>query len=172
MVFNIEDGGTLVSLDQVIEAVRLAKADVVALQEAMGNTARIATALGWTYASARTQVLSRLPVFDRDDGSVDVELAPGHGIWVVSVHLPADPYGPSLAARSDDAAAVEALERRVRLPVIEEVLARHPDGDGRMPTFLLGDFNAPSHLDAASQAHGRPVIEWPVSRAIEAAGFR
>ena len=46
-----------------------------------------------------------------------------------------------------------------------------------MPVFLVGDFNAPSHLDwtpatVGQRPHVRSVVDWPVSRAIEAAGFR
>ena len=57
--------------------------------------------------------------------------------------------------------------------------ARGPAAAGRdgIPVFLLGDFNAPSHLDwtaaaVGSRPHLRAVVDWPVSRAIEAAGFR
>ena len=47
MVFNIEEGGAGVDLGKVVEAIRRADPDIVALQEAMGNTARVADALGW-----------------------------------------------------------------------------------------------------------------------------
>jgi hypothetical protein len=46
-----------------------------------------------------------------------------------------------------------------------------------IPVFLTGDFNVPSHLDYTEAAMGTSdyvkfVVEWPVSKAIEAAGFR
>ena len=41
----------------------------------------------------------------------------------------------------------------------------------------MGDFNAPSHLDYTAAVVGtrdyvKYVVEWPVSKAVEAAGFR
>ena len=181
MVFNIEEGGAGVSLDQIVEAIRQADPDIVALQEAEGNAARIATALGWRFASARTQVIARWPILDpvdREPGLVFVEVRPGRAVAVMSVHPPAEPYGPELAAQGGAAVEIEALERRVRLPRLERPLAvlRGLAAAG-VPVFLLGDFNAPSHLDwtlatVGIRPHVRLAMAWPVSRAIEAAGFR
>lgn len=181
MVFNVEDGGTGVDLAKVVEAIRLADPDIVALEEAMGNTARIAEALGWGSASARTHVLSRHPMFDPpgDDAPfVFVEIGPGTIVAVANIHLPAEPYGPELAARGGSPEDVVSLERRIRLPALERQLevSSRLAATG-IPVFLLGDFNAPSHLDwtAASvglRPHVRSAIEWPISLAIEAAGFR
>lgn len=181
MVFNVEDGGEGVDLGTVVEAIRLADPDIVALQEAMGNTGRIAAQLGWEYASVRTQVLSRHPILDRAEDNaqpVFVELRPGRVVALSSVHLPAEPYGPQLARSGGSPEAVAALERRVRLPRLERPLAGLAAlaGSG-IPVFLAGDFNAPSHLDWTAAAvgtrpHLRAAVDWPVSRAIEAAGFR
>ncbi|MHB8459538.1 MAG: endonuclease/exonuclease/phosphatase family protein [Candidatus Limnocylindrales bacterium] len=181
MVFNIEDGGVGVDLAKVVEAIRWADPDIVALEEAMGNTARIADALGWGFASARTHVLSRHPIVEPADGDgvfVFVEIRPGRIVAVANVHLPADPYGPHLAAEGGSPAEVVILERCIRLPVLERHLTVLPRlVAAGIPVFLAGDFNAPSHLDwiAASvglRTHLRAPIDWPVSRAIEAAGFR
>ena len=181
MVFNIEEGGVGVDFGQVVEAIRRADPDVVALQEAMGNTARVAEALGWGYASHRTQIVSRHPTLvpALEDGvSAYVEVRPGRVVALASVHPPAEPYGPELAGRGGSPSEVIDLERRVRLPRLRRPLAALPRlAATGMPVFLLGDFNAPSHLDwtAATvglRPHVRAVIDWPVSRAIEAAGFR
>ena len=181
MVFNIEEGGTGVALGQVVEAIRRADPDVVALQEAEGNANQIATALGWGFASARTQVIARWPILDpvdREPGLVYVEVRPGRAVAIMSVHPPAEPYGPELAARGGSASGIEALERRIRLPRLERPLAMLPElAAAGMPVVLLGDFNAPSHLDWTAAAvgirpHVRLPMAWPVSRAIEAAGFR
>ena len=77
MVFNIEEGGVGVDLGKVVEAIRRADPDVVALQEAMGNTARIADALGWGFASHRSQVLSPHPVVDPPVGRRRVRVRRG-----------------------------------------------------------------------------------------------
>ena len=166
MVFNIEYGGTGVDLDKVIEAIRLADPDVVALEEAMGNTARIAAALGWpsASASARTHVLSRHPLHEPADADglfVYVEIEPGRIVSIVNVHLPAEPFGPALLAAGGSDTDAQTLEKRVRLPALERPLAAlAPLAAAGIPVFMLGDFNAPLDLG------------WPVSRAIEAAGLR
>jgi endonuclease/exonuclease/phosphatase family metal-dependent hydrolase len=181
MVFNIEDGGVGVDFGKVVEAIRRADPDVVALQEAMGNTARIAEALGWAFASHRTQILSRHPLFDPaagEPGPAFVEVRPGRVVALSSVHLPAEPYGPDAARQGGSERDLIALERRIRLPRLERSLAALPPlVEAGIPVFLAGDFNAPSHLDwtAATvglRPHLRTRVGWPVSRAIEAAGFR
>lgn len=180
MVFNIEDGGEGVDLGKVIEAIRRADPDAVALQEAMANTARIAEALDWPFASVRTQVISRHPIADppAGGGHVFLEIRPGRVVALASVHLPADPYGPEAVASGADPASVVALEQRIRLPSIVRNLAPLPAlAEAGMPVFLAGDLNAPSHLDwtgatAGSRKQQRPALDWPVSRAIEDAGFR
>lgn len=181
MVFNIEEGGVGVDLGKVIEAIRRADPDVVALQEAMGNTARIAGSLGWEFASYRSQVLSRFPIVDPPDTtgvSGYLEVRPGRAVAISSVHPAAEPYGPELVLRGGSVADVIALERRIRLPRLERPLAALSGlAEAGMPVFLVGDFNAPSHLDwtpatVGLRPHVRAAIEWPVSRAIEAAGLR
>ena len=57
MEFNIEYGGTVVSFDSIVEAVRAADADVVAIEEGQGNVPRLARALGYPYYDVRLQVL-------------------------------------------------------------------------------------------------------------------
>ena len=181
MVFNIEEGGTGVDLENVVEAIRLADPDIVAVQEGMGNAGRIATSLGWRYASDRTQILSPHPIADPPGGdrvAVLVEVRPGRVVAVASVHLPAEPYGPEAAKAGRDREAIIELERRVRLPKLRPVLAVFPRYiRSGIPVFLAGDFNAPSHLDwipatVALRPQVREPIDWPVSLAVEAAGFR
>ena len=147
----------------------------------MGNTARIAEALDWPFASVRTQVISRHPIGDPPaarDGFVFVEIRPGRVVAVASVHLPAEPYGPELAGAGGGPEAVVELERRIRLPPMASALAPLPALiEAGLPVFLAGDFNAPSHLDwtqatVGLRPHLRAAIDWPVSRAVENAGFR
>ena len=63
MTFNIWLGGDQVSFQKVIEAIKAADADIVCLQEAGGQTARIAAALGWNYAVPGRHVIARVPLF-------------------------------------------------------------------------------------------------------------
>jgi Endonuclease/Exonuclease/phosphatase family len=72
---------------------------------------------------------------------------------------------------------VIAMEKRVRLPAIQADLAAartlHAQG---IPVFLTGDFNSPSFRDWTKATVGirpdlRYPLRWPVSAAVEAAGF-
>jgi imidazolonepropionase-like amidohydrolase/endonuclease/exonuclease/phosphatase family metal-dependent hydrolase len=178
MTFNVEHGGTGVDIAKVVEALERARPDIVGLEEAEGNAPAIAAALGFEHVDRRSDVISRHPILDPPGGDgrfVLVEVRPAEVVAVANVHLPSDPYGPSLVARGEPLEAVLALERRLRLPAIEPVLAAVAALEG-VPTFLLGDFNAPSRRDwtAAStgrRPHLRYPVEWPVSAAVERAGF-
>jgi endonuclease/exonuclease/phosphatase family metal-dependent hydrolase len=179
MTFNVEYGGTGVDFDKVTEAVQLANADIVALEEPYGNARRLAEALGWPYASTRTDVISRYPLLDPPDADgryVWAEVEPGQVVAVANVHLPSDPYGPYFTANCPPSALMQ-LERETRLPAIAPVIERlSPLAAEGLPVFLLGDFNAPSHRDWTEQTLlARPQLvypmEWPVSVAVEAAGF-
>ena len=90
--------------------------------------------------------------------------AGGRAVW--SAHLDYTPYGP-YEARFDGLPAVELIAHEgVRLGQMREILRRIADSsDAGTPVLLLGDFNAPSHLDW-------PDVEWPVTKAAEEAGLR
>ena len=54
--------------------------DVVALEEAEGNTRKVQEALGWPHVSERSQLVSKLPLIDPPgaDGMYEfVEIRPG-----------------------------------------------------------------------------------------------
>lgn len=180
MDFNIEYGGVTIDFAKIVEAVTTADADVVALEEAEGNTQQLATEAGYPYANTRNQIISKFPIIDppgADGRYVYIELAPGAVVAVSNVHLPSDPYGPDEILAGKTADEILALETATRMPAIQERLDVLPAlVDAGIPTFLTGDFNAPSHLDWTEAAVGtRPqvmfALAWPVSTAIEAAGF-
>jgi hypothetical protein len=86
-------------------------------------------------------------------------------VAIANVHLLSSPYGPELQRDGKSDRQVLENERQTRLPEIKPYLrplARLSDAG--VPTFLVGDFNSPSHLDEA--------FAWPVSRALAKAGFR
>ena len=181
MDFNIEYGGVQIDFAKIVEAVKAADPDVVAIEEAEGNTQRLADELGWPYANVRSQVISKFPIIDPPGANgryVYVETSPGRVIAVSNVHLPSDPYGPYDVRDGKTAAEVIALETATRLPAVQQRLDVLPALVAvGIPTFLTGDFNAPSHLDWTVATVGvRPQIkyplDWPVSKAVEAAGFR
>jgi imidazolonepropionase-like amidohydrolase/endonuclease/exonuclease/phosphatase family metal-dependent hydrolase len=178
MTFNVEYGGKGVDFARVIEAIELAAPDVVGLEEPEANTREIAAALGWPHADPRTDVISRFPILDPPGGDgryVLVEVRPKEVVAVANVHLPSDPYGPYWIGEGRSLEDVLALERRVRLPKLQPMLDVVA-GLAGTPVFLLGDFNAPSHLDwtgaaAEGRPHARDRVAWPVSVAVEQAGF-
>lgn len=196
MTFNILYGGDEVNLDsggwctdprgcneglrQVVHAIRAADADVVGLQEPLGNSTLIANRLGW-HANERTRVISRYPLIDPPGGRgmyVFVRLGPGRVVAVANDHLPSSPYGPYLARNGRPRADVLELERRLRLPWIARQLRVLPRlADRGIPTFFVADFNSPSHLDwtpavdVAREEVPYPVV-WPVAKALADVGFR
>ena len=180
MTFNIEWGGTNVSFENVVEAIRLANADIVGIQEAEGNLPRLAAELGWHY-NAQNYAISRFPILDPPNANrmfVYVEVSPGRVVALANVHLPSDPYGVELVRDGALPAEVIALEKDVRLGALTPFLqALEPVINDNTPVFLTGDFNAPSHADWTEDMVGaRPFlkypVDWPVSRAVANAGLR
>jgi endonuclease/exonuclease/phosphatase family metal-dependent hydrolase len=180
MDFNIEYGGQQVDFAKIVEAVQAADPDAVAIEEAEGHTRELAEKAGYPYANVRNQVISKFPIIDppgADGKYVYIEVAPGAVVALSNVHLPSDPYGPYLVRDGGAVEDVIKLEQDTRMPAIQSRLDVLPALVAQgIPTFLTGDFNAPSHLDWTSATVGKlPQIkypvDWPVSKAVEAAGF-
>ena len=163
-----------------MQAIKKSGADVAGIEEACGHMPRLARLLGWHYFDNRLQIVSRYPLADPPDGNgiyTFVQMAPGRVVAMENVHLPSAPYGPNWVRNGKTRAQVLALERRVRLPAIQPQLAALPglSADG-IPVFLTGDFNSPSYRDwteatVGTRKYMRYAIKWPVSVAVEAAGF-
>jgi endonuclease/exonuclease/phosphatase family metal-dependent hydrolase len=181
MTFNVWLGGDVVDFGKVGEVVRSSGADIVGLQEAEGNTRRIAQSVGWPYWSDRLHVVSRYPLIDPPKAHgqyVLAQIRPGQVFALGNVHLTSDPYGPDAVQDGRTLQQVLRLERSTRLPEIRAALAGlRPALRAGIPTLLTGDFNTPSHLDWTSAVVGhreqvRYAVPWPVTEAIAAAGFR
>ena len=180
MELNIEYGGTQVSFAKVVQAVKAASPDVIGLEEAETNTSRLAKAAGYPYWSNSMQVVSRYPLLEPPAAGGSyllVQVQPGFGVALANVHLPSDAPGPTMIRKGKTAEQVIASETKVRLPYIQRQLEVLPPlAEQGIPVFLLGDFNAPSHLDytaatAGTRDYVKYPLEWPVSKAVEAAGF-
>ena len=177
MSFNIWLGGDVVDFGKVVETIEASGAEVVGLQEAEGNTRKVARALGWPYWSDRLHVVSRHPLIDPPEARgeyVLVQLRPGEVFALANVHLTSDPYGPYAVRDGRSLARVLNLERSTRLPEIRATLRALPDG---IPTLMTGDFNTPSHLDWTAAVDAvrddvRYPVPWPVTEALAAAGFQ
>src|SRR3954464_11731779 len=180
MTFNIWLGGDEVDFSEVVEAITAARADIVGLQEAEGNTRRIAEALHWPYWSDRMHIVSRFPLIDPPEAHGEYVLAqirPGQVFALANEHLTSDPYGPYLVRSGQSLAQVLANERATRLPEVTATLAAlRPALRRGIPTFMTGDFNTPSHLDwtppvDAVRGDVHYPVPWPVTRAVARAGF-
>ena len=179
MDFNIEWGGENVSFAKVIEAVKKAQPDILCLQEAWANTKRIAKKAGYPYWN-EAYVVSRYPLLEPPGAHGDyllVEVQPGRCVAVSDTHLPSDKPGSHRMRLGKPVEAILAAEKEVRLPYIQRQLKDLPPlAEQGIPVFLLGDFNAPSWRDYTAEVVGtrdyvKYVVEWPVSKAIEQAGF-
>ncbi len=183
MSFNIWLGGAVVDSNQVLAVIRQSGADIVGLQEAEGNTGQIAAALGW-HASERAMIISRFPIIEPPEAQsplgmdyVYVQLAPGQIVAMANIHLTSDPYGPYAVRDGEELDDVLEQEREVRLPEIAERLEAWQEVTAAgIPLFITGDFNTPSHRDWTAATvdalpHMRYAVEWPVTMAVEAAGF-
>lgn len=173
MSFNIwRSGGR--SLDQTIAAIAESRADLVGLQECSFDACRsIAKALGMheVHDANGHVILSRAPLAtiarttDPWGGLGATTTLDGVRVNLFDVHLFWDEYGPYLLREGRTPAEVLARERTLRMPGLEEMLrALDPFVAAGEPTLLVGDFNAPSHLDYAD-------MPWPESLACEAHGL-
>lgn len=170
MSFNIwVNGGT--SLTRCVDAIRTTGADIVGLQECNAATARtIATNLGFHYLGvADVSIVSRYPILHSistgGGSAVAVELSSGQVVYLFNCHLAPYPYGPYSIREGRDQAFVINQEHQTRMPALNQLLATMALYiAGPSPCFLVGDFNAPSHLDYAS-------YPWPTSLACDTAGL-
>jgi len=170
MSFNIwVNGGT--SLTRCIDAIRTSGADIVGLQECNAATARtIATNLGFYYLGIPdVSIVSRYPILHSistgGGSAVAIELSPAQVVYLFNCHLAPYPYGPYSIREGRDQAFVINQEHQTRMPALGQLLTTMaPYIAGASPCFLVGDFNAPSHLDYAS-------YPWPTSLACDTAGL-
>jgi endonuclease/exonuclease/phosphatase family metal-dependent hydrolase len=169
MTFNVWYGGVQVEFDRIGAAIEASGADVVGVQEPEGNLRRIAEAAGMSYVDDTLHLISRYPIHPAQRGGIRfgyVALSPRKVVAVSNIHLPSSPYGPELVRDGRTPEQVLRNERVTRLSEIRPYLRPLSRLGARgVPTFLVGDFNSPSHLDW-------PSLRWPVSVALEEAGFR
>ncbi|RAP74194.1 endonuclease/exonuclease/phosphatase family protein [Paenibacillus montanisoli] len=189
MTFNTWLGGEAVrdGINKIAKAVELSGAGIVGFQETPEPGKAVAEKLGWHYfqnknGEANCSVISRFPILEASyiEGMsavlAHIQLPSGQVILVAVTHLYYDPYGPYWAMfdkRSvDDIIAMENEARGWQMKLVLQELAPHLASD--MPLFLMGDFNAPSHLDWSDDRkaqHEGYAVRWPVSVQAEEAGL-
>jgi endonuclease/exonuclease/phosphatase family metal-dependent hydrolase len=178
--FNILYGGSY-GFQRVLRVIRELDPDIVGIQEPYGRVDRIAEDLGW-HGSPRLHVISRFPLLEPSGSSGDwgyVEVTPGRVVAIANTHLPSVGYGPYLVRAGAPVREVLEAERKRRVPWTEDLLdAMSPVlSTGDVPVFLTGDFNSPSHRDWTAEVDAvrkdvRYPVRWPVTVALEDAGFR
>lgn len=117
MTFNIENGGTQVSFDKVVDAVKQSGADLVGIQEAWENTCRLSAALGWRYCAPSQNISSRFPLYEAKNSNgayVMAEVSPGYFVALANMHLPDEPYGPDLIRQGAKASTVIANSQKTQ----------------------------------------------------------
>ncbi len=180
MTFNIEYGGTIVDFDAIVEAAVASDADVIALNEAYRHAVRLADRAGYPYASPRLDVISRFPLLNpagADGRYLFVQLALGQVVAIANVHLSSAPYSPRLIMEGWGRKRILRNERVTRMPEIRPVVKTMvPLAAAGIPSFIVGDFNAPSHLDWTQETVGllpqmQFPVRWPVSLLLAKRGF-
>lgn len=187
MTFNIWLGGDEVDFDSIVRAVRRADADVVGVQEPGDNLGRLARRLGWrhTFSSADgyTNMISRYALDEprATDEFAWLTLRNGRRVAVTSVHLTAYPYGPYDLRDGASREFVLFNERTHRREMRSRIRTLSALAEAGVPVAIVGDFNAPSHLDWTSRVarwrrqNGEEFVRpmpWPVSIRLLRNGFR
>ncbi len=200
MSFNIWQGGEAGGqpLEQTVEVIRRAQADIVGVQEAHGrevdgvridNGPFLAEQLGWHYQpqTSRRGILSRFPIDSASAGQHGVVIDCGSGValYFFNVHFAASPYQPYqlLSIPYGDfpfiTRAEEAVDwaNRARGDQVTGLLKelQQPITDGHT-VVLTGDFNEPSALDWTKRAQraGRcPIpVSYPTTQRVMHVGLR
>ncbi|KAH6696881.1 exonuclease III [Plectosphaerella plurivora] len=193
MTYNMWAGGSRMNNyhQKQLRALIDTNVDIVGLQEADPNRAsELAKALGWYYwasaGNARNAVLSRYPLaetYDHVGVSVAARVAldgSKQEINVWTTHLTAYPYGPYEACNERKTvqqilATEDSSGRTGQVTTIVNAMRAHIAAKDAIPVLLLGDFNAPSHLDWSpalqSKNCGYANIQWPTSRIPTEAGL-
>lgn len=203
LTFNLWFGGSKVDDGRAkqLKIIRDTGADVVGLQEHMGTSAQeLARELGWYHHAGdnRVGIISRYPITEREhvpsplpccipgfeDFSQHVAISArirvgGQDVEVWNTHHPAERYGPySACFEGWPTLLIEAQEQVARglvMRLLLDGMRRDLAATDTTPVVLVGDFNAPSHLDytpATANRHcGYSDVNWPSSRMAADAGL-
>ena len=200
MTYNIHRGGIVhlkQPLSKTAEAIKLAKADIVGIQEPRSpkgfTTKKLVELLGWNHSAniRKGIILTPYEIIENLDGGVKIKLPTGQEVYAFSLHLPSHPYQPyqllgirpSWHKHTNDIEFIkteaEAIQwaKKARGELISDLLKQTSElPDKEAPVFVVGDFNEPSHLDwteAAAKAGRHPIkVAYPTSSAMINAGFK
>jgi exodeoxyribonuclease-3 len=192
MTYNVCRGGTYQGqpLSQSAKMIKMAKADIVGLQEIGENVPKLAELLGWNHSGpflTRYEIIEEIKgISRRPSDGIKVRLTSGQEAYVFNNHLPHPPYQPyqllGLTAgyrvypKIDTEAEAIAGAKKTRGRFITRLFKQiRTLPDQEAPVFVVGDFNEPSHLDwteAAAKSGRHPMkVEFPTSLMMAQAGY-
>ncbi|KAM0428580.1 hypothetical protein ACHAPT_006941 [Fusarium lateritium] len=192
MTYNLWCGGDKFKdyHDKQLRFIVNSKADVIGIQEdATGERAKaLAEALGWYYWASKVShsILSKFPIESTSgninrSGGARIELDGDWqtvNFWVA--HLNYKPYGPydfCFSGMKADKVMQREYDSGRPMQVEDTLKAMRYDIDMAdvSPVFLVGDFNAPSHLDWTDKRKkkncGQGKFNWPTSMKPTEAGM-
>ena len=184
MTYNLWHGGTQVEdyHKKQLKFLISSGADVVGFQETTGgHAARLGEALGWyAWQGQDAGIISRYPIVEKQvhktyGGFVRIALGEKEKSELIlwNVHLGYDPYGPydfCFDNKSLDQVLEDEAKSNRTSQIIDVVAAMkdHLGSSQDAPVLLVGDFNAPSHLDwvesTKDQHCGQADVPWPSSK--------
>ena len=198
MSYNIHRGGVVMlkqPLSQTAKVIRLAKADVVGIQETRSprgdKLEELAKLLGWNHDMGKgSNVLTRYEIVDSLYKGVKVKLDSGRHAYIFNVHLSSHPYQPyqllkirpkwhkhtnNITFIKTEAEAIEWAKKARGVEIAKVLRQIKSIPDKQAPVFVVGDFNEPSHLDwteAAAKAGRHPIkVGYPTSTGMAKADF-
>ncbi|KAJ4175786.1 hypothetical protein NW755_014759 [Fusarium falciforme] len=185
--YNMWHGGTQVNNyhEKQVRFLAMSGADIVGLQEDQSgrHAPRLASALGWHYwtSGGDVGILSKYPIVEEYGVIITPSRSGGARIALDGedqqvnfyvAHLGHDPYGPYDFC-FDNMTVERVLEREAqsgRTSQITDTLAameEHLAQADQVPTLLVGDINAPSHLDWIEELKEKNCgfwdVPWPTS---------
>ncbi|KAJ4257884.1 hypothetical protein NW757_003512 [Fusarium falciforme] len=195
MSLNMWNGGTGVTNyhDKQVRFMASSGADIIGIQEDQWgrHIPRLANALGWWGWSSGGDVgiLSKYPIVEeygvisRPSRSGGVRIAldgDQQQLNFYVAHLGYTPYGPydTCFSHMSPDKVIQREAQSGRTPQMEATLRgmkNHLDQADETPVFLVGDFNAPSHLDwvdgLKEKNCGYSNVRWPTSVLPEEVGL-
>ncbi|EPS42174.1 hypothetical protein H072_3880 [Dactylellina haptotyla CBS 200.50] len=191
MTFNLWLGGTQVkdSHTKQVRFIASTNADIIGMQDTSGgHPKRLADALGWYYwqpSRGNIGAISRYPIVQEygtvgTSGGVRISLDGENSqvnFW--TMHLEWTPYGPyDFCFKNMTVAQVLQREQESTRATHMDSILKAMSGqlaDSKTPVFLVGDTNAPSHLDWTEALRkkncGYSGVMWPTSVKPKEAGM-
>ena len=191
LTWNIWHGGHRygkeVGVQRVVETIKSTNADIIGLIETYGSGEIIADALGYYFylISSNLSIMSRYPITETitafrpfNFGGAKLGIGPGKELVFFDTWLHYLPdYGKNIVEDKMNPKELIKEEANTRHGEIKDILSEisaYLKKSDDSPIIMVGDFNSGSHLDWTKETkdiHYGKVVEWPVSKEMENAGF-